>query len=90
LITAISPTTSAAGANIPTVTLTCANTACQGDALYLMAAFAPAGQCGTAAKREAAALVATGTYTLTNVVLRANQVYKLCWYEPLLHSSHSF
>jgi hypothetical protein len=79
LITAVTPTSGAAGGST-TVTFTCATTGCQGDGSYLMAAFAPTGQCSTAGKREAAALVTTGAKTLTNVMLLATQAYVVCWF----------
>jgi hypothetical protein len=87
LVTALAPTTSAAGASIATVTYTCATVGCQGDGSSVYAAFAPTGQCGTAAKREAAALVTTGAKTSANVVLRSNQVYKLCWFEAICNAA---
>jgi hypothetical protein len=67
------------GQTITTVTFTCATTGCQGEGTYMKAAWAPTGQCGTAAKREMTMLVTTAAKSVPNVVLLSNQVYKLCW-----------
>jgi hypothetical protein len=52
-----------------------------------MASFAPTTFCGTAARREDATLVTTGAKTVVNVVLRSNQVYKLCWFEAICNAA---
>jgi hypothetical protein len=74
------------GQTITTVTFTCATTGCQGDGSYLKAAWAPTGQCSTAAKREMEMFVTTAAKSVPNVVLHSNQVYKLCWCAPIARS----